>query len=404
MTRTAHHSRIVIVGAGLAGLRAAERLRELHFDGELVIIGEERHRPYHRPDLINQLLTRKLDPHDMALRTYVELGVCWRVGTRVHRLDPAKHILYLPGAEKLRYDGLIIATGLRPRRLPGAPLRDPRVHVLRTLDDAMAIRSTLAAAKGRVVVVGTGFTGCEVAASMRELRRKVTIVGRSKALLGSALGVEFGAEINALHQRNGTDLALETRPSRWFRTPDYLGIGLSDGRVLQASCVMLAVGSVLNTEWLRGSGIDTKDGVLCESTCFVVDTEDVVAAGDVACWPNPRFDVGPRRCEHWLNSVEMGQAAAASLLAGRSQARPYSPLPRFWSEQYGMHIQGAGMPALATETLPLIEAGAFRKPIIGYFKSGRQIGVAGIDQPMEMLRLIRNLSIGSPSPSTITAS
>ncbi|MGI8648265.1 MAG: FAD-dependent oxidoreductase [Acidimicrobiales bacterium] len=396
MTWTARHPRIVIVGAGLAGLRAAERLSELNFDGEVLIIGEEQHRPYHRPGLIDQLLTGKLDSHDMALRTYVELGDCWRIGTRVYRLDPAQHLLYLPGAEKLRYDGLIIATGLRPRLLPGAPLRDPRVHLLRTLDEAAAIRSTLAASKGRVVVIGTGFTGCEVAASMRSLHRKVTIVGRSRTLLGNALGAEFGAQINGLHQRNGTDLALGTKPRDWHCTPDYVEIRLSDERTLQASCVILAVGSVPGTQWLRGSGIDITDGVLCEPTCFVVGVEDVVAAGDVACWPNPRFDVGPNRYEHWLNAAEMGQAAAENLLTGRSQAHPYSPLPRFWSEQYGMRIQVAGMPALATKTLSLTKpSSASWKPIVDYFKDGQQIGVVGVDQPRKMLRLIRNLSTES---------
>jgi NADPH-dependent 2,4-dienoyl-CoA reductase/sulfur reductase-like enzyme len=386
--------RIVIVGGGLAGLRAAERLRELQYDGEVLVVGEERHRPYHRPALSKQLLNAKLEPADLTLKTYADLGDCWRLRTRVSRLDPGKRVLHLHDGEELSYDGLIVATGVQARGLPGAPLHDPRVHVLRTVDDAMGIRSTLRHSKGEVVVVGTGFTGCEVAATIRELHREVTIVGRSPTLLGGVLGAEVGLAINDLHRAQGVRLALGTSPVSWGRTPDHIAVVLADGQVLTASCVILAVGSVLNTDWLYGSGIDTANGVRCDAACFVAGTDDIVAAGDVAAWPNLRVDTTARRCEHWLNAVEMGRAAAENLLAGRARAQPFAPLPRFWSEQYGMRIQGAGFPALANGNVPLTgRSRAMHKSLVSYVKEDRRIGIVAVDQPREMLRLTGKLDL-----------
>jgi NADPH-dependent 2,4-dienoyl-CoA reductase/sulfur reductase-like enzyme len=386
-----NRERTVIVGAGLAGFRAAERLRELSYEGEVVIVGEERHRPYHRPALSKQLLTGKLKATDLGFNTYTELDAHWRLGVTAQGWDPGERVVHLPGDEKLGYDGLIIASGVQPRHLPGVPRHDPRVHVLRTMEDAQALRETLAASKGRVAVIGTGFTGCEVASSARELNREVTVIGRSATLLG-ALGPELGGIMNDLHADHGVDLALGTEPLHWHCTPEHVVIVLSTGQVVNASCVVLAVGSVLNTGWLRGSGVDVDGGVLCEPTCHVAGVPDAVAAGDIARWPNLRFDGVPRRCEHWLNAVEMGRAAAESLLAGRDAATPFTPLPRFWSEQHGVRLQGAGLPGTADHSFGSKHGSRTkRKAVVAYFREGHQVGIVCLDQPRAMLELTREL-------------
>lgn len=392
--------RIVVVGGGLAGLRAAERLRETGFTGELVIVGAERRRPYHRPALSKQLLTGELRPKDLALRSYLPLDAIWRRGAYVHKLDPRRHVLELAGDEEIRYDGLVIATGVQARHLPGAPRHDPRVHVLRTMADAIALQRSIATGNGRVVVIGGGFTACEVASTARELGCDVTILSRSKVLLGKVLGDEMGAETAELHRANGVRVELGVEVTQWLSQPWGVTMQLSTGRVVTATTVVLAVGSTPAVQWLRGSGLTLEDGVLCRPTCHVVGANDVVAAGDVARWPNLRFEASPRRIEHWMNAVDMGRAAADSLLAGATEARPFTPLPRFWSEQHGMHLQAAGMPALSQETVHLEKrAGG---DVTGYVRNGRLIGIVSRDSAREMLRWTEELKRELRRPETVT--
>lgn len=380
--------RIVVVGAGVAGLRAAERLRELGFAGELVIIGAEPYRPYHRPAVSKQLVTDEWKPADAILPAYRALDAHWRLGTTALRLDTGRRLLALPGEERLRYDGLVIATGVAAKHLPGAPRHHPRIHRLRTLRDALALRSGLAEDKGPVVVVGTGFTGCELACAVRGLRRTVTVVGRSSVLLGKALGPELGARLTRLHHDNGVRLALGVGIAHWGIKADAAAIYLSNGKILLASHVVLAVGSVPGVGWLRGSGLVLDNGVLCEPTCHAVGARDIVAAGDVASWPNLRFDRTPRRIEHWINAVEMGRAAAESLLAGRSAAQPFMPVPRFWTEQHGVRVQAVGLPELNERGRPRHPAAA-ESAITHYARDGRLVGVAALDQPGAIVEMTR---------------
>jgi NADPH-dependent 2,4-dienoyl-CoA reductase/sulfur reductase-like enzyme len=382
--------RIVVVGAGVAGLRAAERLRELGFAGELVIIGAEAHRPYHRPAVSKQIVTDEWKPADALLPAYRAIEAHWRLGTAVLRLDTSRHLLQLPAEERLGYDGLVIATGVAAKHLPGAPRHHPRIHRLRTLRDALTLRAELAEDKGPVVVVGTGFTGSELACSMRVLRRTVTIVGRSRTLLAKGLGPELGARLTRLHQDHGVRLELGVGIAHWGLKADAAAIYLSNGKILLANHVVLAVGSVPCVDWLRGSGLVLDNGVLCEPTCHAVGARDVVAAGDVACWPNLRFDQTPRRIEHWINAVEMGRAAAESLLAGRSTAKPFTPVPRFWTEQHGVRVQAAGLPELDERNHPRRPA-AGQSAIAQYVRAGRLVGVAALDQPGVIVDLTRRL-------------
>lgn len=378
-------ARIVIAGAGLAGLRAAERIRELGFDGEVVIIGEESRRPYHRPALSKQFLLGEQRPKELELRSYVDLDARWRLGVRVRGLDPARRVLELPGGEELTYDGLVIATGVQARHPAGAPVHDPRVSALRTVEEAVAVQRALNASAQPVVVVGGGFLACELASTLREFGRDVTLVARSPVLLGHVLGPAMGLAVARLHEARGVTLALGAQVRNWVPKDWGIGVHLSTGPVVVTGCIVLAVGSMPVVDWLRGSGLDVTDGVLCGPTCHVEGAEDVVAAGDVARWPNLRFDPTPRRVEHWLNAVEMGRAAAESLLAGRASAAAFRPLPRFWSEQHGVRFQAAGMPALGRQTVRLSGDAERGRGVIGYHARGRLRAVVGRDSPRKVL-------------------
>ncbi|WP_290058085.1 NAD(P)/FAD-dependent oxidoreductase [Amycolatopsis solani] len=390
--------RIVIAGAGLAGLRAAERLRELGFDGEVVVLGAESGIAYHRPALSKQLLTGAVSRADTLLADPLEVDAEWRFDTPVTALSPHRQVVHLRD-EELRYDGLIIATGVEPRRLPGAPHGHPRVVVVRTLSDPVALPRARAGHPGPVAVIGDGFIGCEVASSLRETGRGVVLFGRSRPLLADVLGPDIGDWLTALHTARGVHLELGTTIRRWRPGTTSVGLEFADGRALDVACVVVAVGSVPAVSWLRGAKLPLDDGVVCEPTCHVVGSSTIVAAGDVARWPNLRYDPAPRRDEHWLNAVEMSRAAAENLLAGPQGARPYTPVPRYWSEQHGVRIQVAGRPALATDTVLLESPVPGTRPITGFVRHGRLVGLIGLDSPAAVLHWTAELARQHPAPA-----
>ncbi|MCT2583672.1 FAD-dependent oxidoreductase, partial [Actinophytocola gossypii] len=377
--------RIVVVGGGAAGLRAAERLRELNFGGELVVIGEEPYRTYHRPGLTKHLLTGIARPRELVLPVLTDLDAIWRYGVRASHLEPDEHVLHLPGGEEIPYDGLVVATGAQARHLPGAPRHDPRVHVVRTVSDAVAVQKSLRRGKGGLAVVGSGFLACELASAARALGRDATIVTKDRGLLTRVPGADLGETVTALQEAHGVQIVTEAEVHHWVRQQDGVAMHLTTGQVVVASCVVLAVGAVPAVSWLRGSGLILDDGVMCDATCHAIGAEDIVVAGDVARWPNLRFDTQPRRVEHWLNAVEMGRAAAENLLAGASSAKPYTPLPRFWTDQHGLRIQGAGLPALAQDTVELAGSVDVGQRVTGYVSNGELVGVVGFDSPRGML-------------------
>ncbi len=391
--------RIVVVGAGLCGLRAAERLRELGFEGDVVIVGSEPTPPYHRPALSKQLLMGTMRPDDLLLPAYQNVNAKWRLSTQVQYLLPRSRTLRLPGDEELKYDGLIIATGVEARRQNEVPYEDPRVLVMRTLPDALDLERVLSENRaGPVAVIGGGFTGCEIAASLRHLGREVTLIGRGKNLLGNVLGQDLGEWLTKMHGDHGVDLALGNSVKRWAPREDGIALQLADGSTMLAACVLLATGTVPSTAWLRGSGLPLDNGVVCEATTHVVGAEDVVAAGDVAQWPNIRFDTVPRRIEHWLNAIEMGRAAAENLLAGRAAAKPFTPMPRFWTEQYGVRIQAAGVPKLGPDIVALGSPTDGTGTVVGYAKEGRLMGVVGVDCPSSVMAWTESVARQNPVP------
>ncbi|MBB4680772.1 FAD-dependent oxidoreductase [Crossiella cryophila] len=377
--------RVVVVGGGVAGLRTAERLRELGFNDEIVLVGAEPTPPYHRPPLSKQLLCGKLRPSDLLLPSYTELDATWRLNTPVLGMDPRRQVVHLPGGEELRYDGLVIATGVEPRHLPGVPVHDPRVHFLHTVDEALALRQNLQRTRRPLVVLGAGFIGCELASTAHHLGGEVTIIGRSKVLLGKAVGPQLAERITDLHSGNGVSLELGEKVLHWLPQQQGIVLNLSSGKVLVAGAVVVCAGSVPAVNWLRGSGLTIDDGVVCEPTCHVLGRGDIVAAGDVARWPNLRFDARPRRVEHWLNAIEMGRHAAESLLAGRAAAKPFTPIPRFWSEQHGMRIQGAGIPALGEDTVQLLPSSRTDQSVTGFVSGGRLVGLVALNSPQALL-------------------
>ena len=391
--------RIVIAGAGLAGLRAAERTRELGFDGELVVVGAEPDIAYHRPALSKQLLTGAVSRADTLLADPLEIDAEWLFDTTVVGLSPGRQTVRLSDGEELEYDGLIVATGVEARRLPGAPHGHPRVVVVRTLSDTIALKRALNGNHGAVAVIGDGFIGCEVASSLIEMGRDVVLIGRNRALLADELGPDIGDWLTALHTARGVRLELGTGIRRWRPGPTGVGIEFTDGRSIDVACAVIAVGSVPAVSWLRGAKLPLDDGVVCEPTCHVVGSTTVVAAGDVARWPNLRFDPAPQRVEHWLNAVEMARAAAENLLCGPQDALPYSPVHRFWSEQHGIRIQVAGRPMLGTDTVLLESPDPGGRPITGFIRRGRLVGLIGLDSPAAVLHWTTELARQHPAPT-----
>jgi 3-phenylpropionate/trans-cinnamate dioxygenase ferredoxin reductase subunit len=371
---------IAIAGASLAGLRAAESLRRLGFSGRIALVGAEPHRPYDRPPLSKEILQGKWGPERTALRregTWDELALDWRLGVRATALELGARELALSDGSRLRFDGLVIATGATPRALRGQPAL-AGVHTLRTLDDALAIRSALEKSP-RVAVVGAGFIGAEVAASCRARGLDVVVIEALPAPLSRGLGMQMGELCAALHRDHGVDLRTGVGVAALEGGQRVERVRLSDGGVVAADLVVVGIGVSPETAWLEGSGLRLEDGVVCDATCTAAP--GVVAAGDVARWTNPLFDGESMRVEHWTNAVEQGAAAAAALLAGPDAAQPFANVPFFWSDQYDVKIQFAGRSAPDDELLVVDGSLAERRFVALYGRRGRLVGALAFSRP-----------------------
>ncbi|MBL7489946.1 FAD-dependent oxidoreductase [Frankia sp. AgB1.9] len=402
--RSGPANRVVVVGGGLAGLSGAERLRERGFAGQIVVIGDEPHRPYNRTPLSKQLLTGHLPSADLRLHAHTDPAASWRLGTPAAGLDLDGRQVILTDGTTVAFDGLIIATGVTARRLPDQPTTGP-VHTLRTLADAAALDETLTAAR-HVAVLGGGFLGCELAVTARHRALSVSLIEPTAALMTRPLGTQIGALAAAAHQRAGVRLHLDSQVTRWTPTADGYRLTLTGGTHVDADAVLVAVGTLPAVGWLEHSGVALGDGILCDATTHVLADDGrpvagIVAAGDVAAWPNHRFDTIPRRVEHWINAVEMGQAAADALLAGPHHAAPFTPIPRFWSHQHDIRIQAAGMPALATDTTLLAGSYTDGRFLAGYTHPAADgtpilLGAVAFNAPRALTRWTPR--IGQPLP------
>jgi 3-phenylpropionate/trans-cinnamate dioxygenase ferredoxin reductase component len=343
---------IVIVGASLAGLRAAQAIRTAGHEGPVVVVGAERHLPYTRPPLSKELLKGEQDAGQCALPC-ADLDVEWRLGTRATGLDHARRELRLDGGDVLAYDRLLIATGARARPWPGDPLELEGLFMLREVDDALALRAALAA-KPRLAIVGAGFIGCEVAASARKLGIEVTVIDVAPQPM-PALGEDLGARCADLHRAHGVELRLGTGVEGFEGNGRLEAVRVADGSRVEADVAVVALGAVPNTEWLADSGLELQPGVVCDATLKARDADHVFCAGDAAAWPHPMADGGVIRIEHWTNAAEQGAAAARNLLAAPDERKPYDAVPYFWSDQYDVKIQAVGLAARA-ERVEVLEA------------------------------------------------
>lgn len=380
-------ARIVIVGASLAGLRAAEGARGAGFDGEIVLVGAETHPPYDRPPLSKELLAGTWDVDRLALRATgtwdADLDV--RLGVRAASLDVLGRQVVLEGGEPLPYDALVIATGAEPRWIPGTRGREG-VHVLRTIEDALALRAAFDTG-ARVAVIGAGFIGAEVAATARRRGLEVTVVEALPVPLVRGLGAEMGAVAAALHRDEGVDLRTNVTVTSLLGDGPVEGLRLDDGTTVAADVVVVGVGVRPSTDWLEGSGLELRDGVACDEHCEALGAPGVFAAGDVARWFNPLFGE-EMRLEHWTNAAEQGDHA------GRNAARrvrgeplePFAPVPYFWSDQYDTKIQYVGRAGGDDEVRVVAGSVAERKFVAVYGREGRLTGCLGFSMPRKLMR------------------
>jgi len=342
---------IAIVGGSVAGVRSAEALRAAGFEGRLVLVGDDVHRPYDRPPLSKSFLDGSVDEDDLGLlepSDDAELGLELRLGVTASRLDASGGRVVLADGADVRADGVVLATGGRARRLPNTDGVEG-VHVLRTLDDARALRRALRDGDPRVAIVGAGFIGAEVASTCRALGLEVTVLDGTDLPLAPALGPRIARSCVDLHAAHGTSLqvgaavaGLATVPSGEGRR--VVGVELGDGSTVKADVVVVGIGIVPNTDWLAGSGVTVDRGVRTDAG-MVTDLPNVVAVGDVARWAD---GAGDRRHEHWTSAGEQAAVAAANLLGGRGSTT-FRPSGYVWSEQYGRMLQLAGHPSAGDE-------------------------------------------------------
>jgi NADPH-dependent 2,4-dienoyl-CoA reductase/sulfur reductase-like enzyme len=382
---------IAVVGASLAGLRAVETLRREGFDGRLVLVGAEPDLPYDRPPLSKAFLAGESEPEQLALRRlpYEELDLDLRMSTRAESVDLAARTLALDSGEHLGFDGLVVATGSSPRTLPGTP-ELPGIFVLRTLADAIAIRGALAG-RPRVVVVGAGFIGSEVAATCRGRGLDVTVLEALPAPLVRGLGVELGTVCGELHRDHGVDLRLGVGVAGFEGHDRVERVQLGDGRAIDADVVVVGVGVAPVTDWLEGSGLTIDNGVVCDATLLAAP--GVVCAGDVTRWPNPLFDDELMRLEHWTNATEQGVAAAKRLLYGDGAApEAFAPVPLVWSDQYDRKIQTVGSFRGDDEMVVVHGSLAERRFTAVFARDGRLVGALGFSMPAKVMQYRRMIA------------
>ena len=375
---------VSIVGASLAGYWAAETLRRDGFEGRISLIGDEPHAPYDRPPLSKRFLAGDLDDDRLPLTTaekLADLGLEMRLGCRATGLDVATRTLEVDGVAE-PYDGLLIATGARCRNLPGT-VGLAGVHTLRTRDDAEAIRDALANGARRVVVVGAGFIGAEVASTAIGRGAEVTMVEALEAPFGRVLGVEMGAVMADVHRRHGVDLRTGVGVDEVLGDDRLAGVRLADGVTMEADLLVVGIGVVPNTDWLEGSGLTLDDGVVCDETCLAAP--DVAAAGDVARWANPRYGE-VMRVEHWDNAVQQGVHAARRLLQSDEEATPYAPVPWFWTDQYDRKVQLAGRPHTDDEVRVVAGSTAEHRFAAFYGRDGRFTAALGMNRPRQVMQ------------------
>ena len=382
---------VIIVGASMGGLRAAETLRKSGYEGRLVVIGDEPHAPYNRPPLSKEVLAEQVDHAAVAFPLSEVLDdVEWVLGNAVVSADLDTQSVTLADGQVLDYSCLIIATGLRPRRLdlPGKPKSG--AHAIRTLDDAMALRAELKQG-AKVVVYGAGFIGCEAAATATKLGATVTVVGKGPVPMLRPLGQQLAEDIQRRHEAHGVRFVMNTYLTRILGEEKVTGVVLDNGETLECDVLIESIGSLPNTEFLEGNDIDIESGVHVNSTLHALRKDgtpwsNVFAIGDVARFPIPQFDPTTRRVEHWNIPTEMARKVGKQVALQLGEdleahatelAKNFAPIPSFWSDQFEVSLLAYGLLDQG-EDVRLLEGEVGGECIYGYFKGDDMVGVCGI--------------------------
>ncbi|MEE2851982.1 MAG: FAD/NAD(P)-binding oxidoreductase [Actinomycetota bacterium] len=380
MPATRQLRQIVVVGAGVAGMRAAETLRQDGYDGALTIVGAERQAPYHRPPLSKKLLSGQVHRAGVDMAPQFDMDARVLRGATAVGLDMSAHTVRVRDEGRdlsVDFDGLVVASGAEPREWPGGNAPDG-VLLLRTVEDCLRIRERLGS-RPRVVVVGGGFIGSEVAATCRSLDLDVVLVEKAPGPLVQALGAELAPCWAKLHREHGVDLRVGVGVDGFAGNGRVEAVRLTDGSQVPADVVIVGLGVTPATAWLDGSGLRLDDGVVCDATGAAEgNTGDgnVVAAGDVARWWHPLYE-RHLRTEHWDDAARQGQAAARTLLAGPEHAQPFAAVPYFWSDQYDIKLQMLGVPT-DYDAVEIIEGNPEGWQFVGaYGRDGRTIAVLG---------------------------
>jgi NADPH-dependent 2,4-dienoyl-CoA reductase/sulfur reductase-like enzyme len=387
---------VVVVGSSIGGVRTAQALRSEGFDGRIVLVGEETALPYDKPPLSKQFLAGQWDADRTALLTAEAAereGIELRLGVRATRLDIAAKQVHLADGTRVDYDQAVIATGASARPSPWRP--GSGVHVVRTLEDSLALRADLDH-DGPVVVVGGGFIGAEAAATARGLGREVTVVDPMPTPIGRVVGPEIGQYFTELHHRHGVATRFGMGVEGIEGAAGDLRVRLTDGSELAAATVVVGIGAVPNDGWLADSGLPIDNGVVCDEYCRALDAPDVFAIGDVARWYHP----GHReyvRVEHWTNAVEQGQCAAHNI-AHPDDLRSYRPVEYVWSDQYDWKVQIVGRPTRGTqhEVIGELTGVKPRAAVLYTDETGMLTGVVTVNWPKALVQCRRLVTEGAP--------
>ncbi|MEU4710868.1 FAD-dependent oxidoreductase [Nocardia salmonicida] len=379
-------NRIVVVGASLAGLRAVQALRAADFAGDITLIGAENHAPYNRPPLSKSVLD---GDGDITLPGAEQLEDGWLRNRRAAALRTADRLVVLDDGSEIAFDGLVVATGASPRRFDAQPAG---VHSLRTVDDALALRTELEAAPGHVTVIGGGFIGSEVASTARRQGISVTLVDAGSHPMAATLGSNGAQWLARHHERHGVDLVSGVRALGFDGESRATAVLLSDGRRIPTDVVVAGTGVEPNTDWLRESGLKLDNGVVCTSSLFAEGESSIVAAGDVSRWSHPLYDGELVRVEHWANANEQGALAARNLLVGPAEAETYAAVPSFATHIHGARIQIAGMPALSDEEYVLLDESTEDRLVVAFSSRGVLVGAVAVNAPKDLIRLKRAIA------------
>ncbi|OLT02101.1 pyridine nucleotide-disulfide oxidoreductase [Pseudonocardia sp. CNS-004] len=370
---------VAVIGGSLAGLSAARALREQDFDGRVVVVGAEDRLPYDRPPLSKEFLAGEIGVDDLALTTDDDAGLDleWRLGDPAAALDPRGRSVVLASGREIAADGVVLATGARARPFPGERLGG--VHTLRTLEDAVELRGDLQAGS-RLVVIGAGFIGAEVASTAQKLGVEVTVIESDPLPLGRVLGAELGAACAALHDDNGVRVITGAAVTGISGDTRVREVRLAGDRAVPADVVVAGIGALPNIEWLAGSGVDHDHRGVWTDAEGATNLPQVVAAGDCTfshC-PYAGFE---RRQEHWTNALQQPAAAVATLLGRSPAGTARRSAPYFWSDQYGARLQFAGH-RLPDDEIEILDGDpGSRRFVAGYRRAGELVAVFAMNQP-----------------------